>query len=105
MGDVVLLSVGTGLSLKYIEGDDLGWGYAQWVRPLINLLMEGVTGISDYQAGQFLNECYHRLQLYLGRKENLEMDSVKRIDQMDQKGREANVTAAKKWIKDQWMSG
>lgn len=63
LDEVVMLSIGTGVSLVYIEGQDLDWGYAQWAKPLINVLMDGVAGISDYQARQLLGNRYQRLQI------------------------------------------
>ncbi len=41
-----LLSLGTGHSLQHLEGDSLDWGYVQWVRPLIDLMLDGVNGIA-----------------------------------------------------------
>jgi len=46
--DVLLLSIGTGTSLQYIKGKSHDWGYAQWVKPLINLMLDGTAGIADY---------------------------------------------------------
>lgn len=54
--DVVLLSLGTGTSLTYIKGENLNWGYAQWVKPLITLMMDGVNGIAYYQCKQLLGD-------------------------------------------------
>src|SRR3990172_1790796 len=50
LDDIVVLSLGTGTSLTYIKGENLNWGYAQWVKPLISLMMDGVNGISHYQC-------------------------------------------------------
>ena len=101
--EVVLLSVGTGLSHKYIKGKNLDWGYAQWVNPLIQILMEGVSGVSDYQSRQILGERYHRLQVIFDKKEKIDMDSVKKLDRMDHIGRTHDVSDAKKWIKNHWL--
>lgn len=50
MTDVVVLSLGTGRSPKsitYREAKD--WGQAAWLRPLLGILMEGVSQTVDYQ--------------------------------------------------------
>jgi hypothetical protein len=61
LGDIVLLSLGTGTNLQYIKGQVHDWGYAQWVKPLINLMLDGTAGIADYQCRQILDARYHRL--------------------------------------------
>jgi hypothetical protein len=61
LGAVRVLSLGTGRSLVHVEGQSLDWGYLQWVRPLIGLMLDGTSGIADYQCAQILRERYHRL--------------------------------------------
>ena len=45
--EVLLLSLGTGTSLQYIKGKSHDWGYAQWVKPLISLMLDGTAGIAE----------------------------------------------------------
>lgn len=58
---VVLLSVGTGLHLKYIVGTANDWGFWQWKRHLVDVFEEGTVGIAHYQCKQLLGDRYHRL--------------------------------------------
>ena len=46
---IALLSIGTGTSLMRIERKNLDWGQAQWIKPLLNIMMDGVMGVADYQ--------------------------------------------------------
>lgn len=101
--EVVLLSVGTGVNLTYITGNALDWGYAQWTKPLINILMDGVSGISDYQAKQLLGDRYHRLQVVFDPGESIPMDAVEKIDRMDQIGANYDFSKTKEWILKYWM--
>lgn len=103
LDELVLISVGTGVSLKYIKGKALDWGYAQWVKPLINVLMDGVAGISDYQAQQLLDERYHRLQIVFDPNETIEMDAVDKLNRMDQIAINYNIDETVKWIKESWL--
>ncbi len=82
--DVLLLSVGTGVDLTYIKGENVDWGYAQWARPLISIILKGVMGISDYQAKELLGMHYHRLQVVFEHGEKMPMDAVKKIPRMDE---------------------
>ncbi len=103
LDDIVLFSVGTGVSLNYIKGNTVDWGYAQWVKPLINILMEGVAGISDYQAAQILGQRYHRLQVVFPPKLTIGLDAVDKISRMDKIGKDLDVSKAAEWIKQYWL--
>ncbi len=59
--DLVLLSLGTGLSPKFIIETDADWGLAQWTPFLIDLMMSGHVSLADYQCRQILGERYMRL--------------------------------------------
>lgn len=100
--EIALLSVGTGVSLSYIKGETLDWGYAQWVKPLLNILMDGVAGISDYQAAQLLGDRYQRLQVVFGEKETIALDDVTKLSRMDDIGKNFDIASTKDWIKKYW---
>lgn len=102
LDDISLLSIGTGESLKHIRGKSLDWGYAQWAKPLVDILMDGVAGISDYQCRQILEARYHRLQVVF-RDEKIGLDDVNKIPRMDEIGRTHSVAGTKRWILEQWM--
>jgi uncharacterized protein len=101
--DIVLLSVGTGVSLSYIKGQTLDWGYAQWVKPLINILMDGVAGISDYQTAQLLGDRYQRLQIVFDSKETIELDDVSKLNRMSEIGSAFDVKQTQAWLEKYWM--
>ena len=97
-----MLSLGTGVSLTYIKGKTLDWGYAQWVKPLINVLMEGVAGISNYQAQQLLGDRYRRLQIVFDPSETIALDAVDKLDRMDQIATSYKLDETVQWIKNSW---
>ncbi|MEH6636562.1 MAG: CBASS cGAMP-activated phospholipase [Halioglobus sp.] len=103
LDEVVLLSIGTGISLKYIKEKKLDWGYAQWAQPMLEVLMDGVAGISDYQCQQILDDRYHRLQVTFAKNEKIDMDNVKKIHRMDEIGRSHNIGETRKWIQKHWL--
>ncbi|HEX6390298.1 MAG TPA: patatin-like phospholipase family protein [Solirubrobacteraceae bacterium] len=65
----LLLSLGTGQQTKPIRFDDArGWGLVEWVRPVIDIVFDGVADTVDYQLRQVLAEGdYVRLQVVLDR--------------------------------------
>lgn len=101
--EVVMLSVGTGVSLTYIKGQTLDWGYAQWVKPLINVLMDGVAGISHYQAEQLLGGRYRRLQIEFDANETIALDAVDKLDRMDEIAKKHPLEETVDWLRDVWL--
>ncbi len=98
LGDLRMLSLGTGTILSYIKGKSHDWGYAQWVKPLINLLTDASMGIADYQCRQILREGYHRLAPVFPPKVNIMMDEWKRSKELIEFGNSADVAPAVQWL-------
>jgi patatin-like phospholipase/acyl hydrolase len=67
LDELRLLSVGTGLNPTYVDRQDHDWGAGQWARLLVPLMVDGVTGVADYQCARLLGDRYHRLAPILPR--------------------------------------
>ena len=62
----VLASLGTGAQIKPIEFDEAtGWGQIGWVRPLIDIVFDGVADTVDFEAATLAKERYMRFQATL----------------------------------------
>jgi uncharacterized protein len=62
----VLASLGTGAQTKAYEFDDVrGWGALEWVRPLIDMVFDGVADTIDFEAATLGGERYRRFQAEL----------------------------------------
>jgi hypothetical protein len=103
LSDVALLSLGTGTSLVYIPDKRLDWGYAQWVQPLIFLMLDGLTGIADYQCHKILDKRYHRLAPVFPPGVSMPLDAVKRIPDMIQFAESLDLSDTVKWLRKHWM--
>jgi patatin-like phospholipase/acyl hydrolase len=54
--EMVILSLGTGYVRKSYEYNKAKkWGMAKWIRPLIDIMMSGVSDVVDYQLKQMYN--------------------------------------------------
>ncbi|MBP7829844.1 MAG: patatin-like phospholipase family protein [Kiritimatiellae bacterium] len=102
LDSVVLLSMGTGRSLMRIEGKNLNWGYAQWARPILDILGEGLTGVADYQCRQMLAERYHRLAPVFPAGERFPLDGVKRIPDLVAFAGGVDLSSAIAWLRRAW---
>ncbi len=105
LSEVALLSVGTGTSLVHIEGKNLDWGQAQWVKPLISLMLDGVAGIADYECQQILGERYCRIAPVFPPGVSMPLDAVQpdRIQAMVTLANQTDLKAASKWVREKWM--
>jgi patatin-like phospholipase/acyl hydrolase len=100
--DVSLLSLGTGSSLKYISGQRNDWGYAQWVKPLIELILDGSVGVADYECRQILGDRYHRLAPVFDPGTAIKMDDYERIPELIELARQVDLSDTVKWLKAEW---
>ena len=100
-----LLSLGTGHSLQHIEGKSLDWGYVQWVRPLIDLMLDGVNGIAHFQCKQLLGEHYHRLAPTFPPDRQIGMDAVDEIPYLTDFASQLDLTDTVVWLRANWQTG
>jgi patatin-like phospholipase/acyl hydrolase len=96
LGRVTVLSIGTGIRPKWVEGFNENWGYAQWAPHLINIFMDGVSGVADYQCQQVLGPRYLRINVVFGR--DVSLDAVNEIPYMAELADIENIGGAKEWF-------
>ena len=104
--EVVVLSIGTGKVLSYIEGARRNWGYLQWVRPIIRLMNDAVSGIPHYQAQQILGDRYHRLDYTFPPGQEAPLDDWRSRDLLVEVGESMMGEALEDtavWLEEQWM--
>jgi patatin-like phospholipase/acyl hydrolase len=102
LDDLVLLSFGTGRSLHYIEGGYHDWGYVQWVRPLIDLMLDGVNGIADYQCRQILHGRYFRFAPDFPAGTTVGPDAVDRIPYLIDFAESLDLAELTAWLRANW---
>jgi patatin-like phospholipase/acyl hydrolase len=78
LDDIALLSIGTGNFDQYISGKRLDWGMAQWASRLLDISMDSVSSMTDWQCRKMLETRYHRLNPDLGKK--VDLDATKQRD-------------------------
>lgn len=99
--DLVLLSIGTGHNPRYLMAENVDWGLAQWAPHIINLMMEGSSGLADYQCRQLLGKSYLRLNAPLSVE--MDMDDVSKIPELQQLANQFDLDDAYTWV-DQHFS-
>lgn len=102
--ELVLFSLGTGEALKFIGGLELDWGYAQWAKPIIDILLDGVAGIADYQCRQILRDRYWRLQPVLTEDFAIDAHQPEQIQAMIDFADQVNLDDTVDWLNTHWMT-
>jgi uncharacterized protein len=87
--DLVFMSLGTGTHTPQQAIDPRrarGWGKIGWVRPLIDIMFDGVSDTVEFELGQLLGERYVRLQTPLngasGALDDASADNLHRLRQL-----------------------
>jgi patatin-like phospholipase/acyl hydrolase len=102
LDEVLLLSLGTGTNLQYIKGKSHDWGYAQWAEPLISLMLDGTTGIADYQCSQILGDRYHRLAPMFPVGKTVRLDEIDKIPYLIEFAEAVPIDKTVDWLKQTW---
>lgn len=101
LSDVALLSVGTGVSPKWIEGAEHDWGLLEWAPHLLGIMLDGVAGVADFQCRQILAERYLRLDTVLPRA--IGLDDVAAIAELDELATAVDIAAATSWLAERFQ--
>jgi len=100
--DIALLSLGTGQSLFHLPKAVYDWGYAQWVKPLIRLMLDGVNDIARYQCEQFLGKGFHRLNPDFPADVTVDLDAVDKIPYMMTFATNLDLQPTLHWLRQNW---
>ena len=102
--DIRLLAFGTGTPRTFIPGATQDWGYAQWAPKLIDLMMDGVMGIADYQCRMMLgDDQYVRYAPYFPPGRDVPMDDVGQLPWLHQWGEQLPLDPLLAWIERFWL--
>jgi hypothetical protein len=94
---VILLSMGTGISSRFLPQQNADWGLVQWAPHLMNLMIEGSVGLVHYQCLQLLGERYLRINPILPTP--IGMDEVDQIPLLKEVAEMLNLDYAIEWLK------
>jgi patatin-like phospholipase/acyl hydrolase len=95
--DVRLLSIGTGVNPKFLIGEDEDWGFVQWAPHVISLMMEGSTGLADYQCRQILRNRYMRVNPVL--PVPIGLDGLDQVPMMKSLAAQFDLEKERVWLK------
>jgi uncharacterized protein len=96
LSNITILSIGTGVMPKWVEGFNENWGYKQWAPHLITLMMDGVSGVADFQCKQILGPRYLRLNVLFQR--DIGMDNIKEIPYLIEAADLEDINDTQKWF-------
>ncbi len=97
LGNVSVLSVGTGRNARYVPAQDADWGWVQWAPHIIDLVLDGTSGVADYECRQLLGPRYHRLNPFL--PERIDLDDVAKIPRLREIAERVMLEPALDWLR------
>lgn len=104
---IVLLSVGAGRNRDHIETEDeLDWGYLQWGKHLVNLVISAAVDVAHYQCRQILPDRYHRIDYDFPEFQEVGIAEYEKRDQLVEIGEQKmdrDLGTAAEWIEMKWM--
>jgi len=105
-GDIRLFSLGSGTRPEYILGQELYWGAGRWAKYLLDIMIDGVMGVAEFQCRQLLGDKrYFRLSPPL--PESVSLDDSSKVDALIawasgvQSG--AQVEKAVTWLRENFL--
>ena len=98
-----VLSVGTGLTPRFVSGGRRDWPLAEWVQAgLLELMLDGMTAATDLQARALLGDGYHRLNPALPPGEPFSMDALGKLDELRECAESADLGPTLEWLARCW---
>lgn len=114
--ELTVLSIGTGFFPYQIQQSTKKWGDFQWIgippfytksgihnpsQPLIDVLMEGVTGVDEALTSMMIKERYFRLNPILPNK--VQLDDYSQIPDLVQIANETRLSEVNHFIETQYL--
>ena len=69
----------------------------------MNLMLDGTTGIADFQCQQILEDRYHRLEPVLPQGRSVPMDDAAKIPYLTKFAESISIKKTINWLKKQWF--
>jgi len=101
--NIVLLSFSTGCEDRYIKGETHNWGWGQWARPLVSIMINGVMGVADFQCKQILDNRYHRVDHVMARTVNLNDARPSTLRYLTDEANSVNLAPTLSWLQTHWL--
>ncbi len=99
--EIVLLSLGTGICRDYINRQQHNWGYLQWSRHLVDMMLEGSILMADLQCRQLLGDRYHRLSPLLPAK--CHADDIGQKNRLARIAKNLELDKIEVWLRNRWL--
>ncbi len=99
--DIRLLSLGTGMNARWITGDH-DWGLVEWGKTLVDILIDGTSGVASYECRAMLGARFHRLDPVL--REEVALDAGGRVRRLVEWADEERLDATVAWIRGTYLA-
>jgi patatin-like phospholipase/acyl hydrolase len=101
IAEIRLLSLGTGMNARWIAGDH-DWGLLEWGRTLVDVLVDGTSGVASYECRALLGPRFHRLDPVL--REEVPLDGADRVGDLVAWADAERLDATVAWIRETYLA-
>lgn len=104
--NILLLSVGAGQNLKFIDRRSRPWGALRWGAKYVELTMDGTVGIADYQVEHLLGPTrYRRLQCTFAPGTYFPIDDLRpaSLRRLEAAAMDVDIRACAEWLRTAWV--
>ena len=94
------VALGTGTSFRWLDSTDGEWGAIDWIRDgrIMDLMIEGVGDVADFQCRQILEDKYKRVAPVFPDDVVVDLDDDGKIDYLVAYANEFEIGPALQWL-------
>lgn len=101
--ELLLYSIGRSNPRRYVEGNNLDWGYFNWINPMINIALDRDASVVDYQAAKLMRERYHRTAPLLPEELDQKIDAWDIVPSLLSFAEQIDISDTEKWLEKNWI--
>lgn len=100
--EVVVFSLGRQNPSRYVEGENLDWGYFKWIGPMINIALDRDSSVIDYQCRKLLKDRYYRVAPTVPKELDQRIDTWSLVPELLTHAAMVDLSEAEEWLQKKW---
>jgi len=101
LNDLRVFSLGRESGDRFVEGDNLDWGYIKWIKPMIHIALDRDSRVIHYQVEKLLGSKYYRISPDVAEL-GCQIDSWEGVPDLIKFAEKYDLTEAENWLTLNW---
>lgn len=104
LNEITLLSLGRGNPSRFVEGQNLDWGFVQWMQSMTLIALDRDSTVVHYQSSKLLNKRYHRIAPEVPEKLDTQIDRWDLVPKLLEFADKIDLSSTEEWLKkNNWI--